>query len=298
LFFVFVSIMLSAEEPRTSASVPGFELTECEVSVIRALRMTDKSEFEEAREELMRGIATDVQCVSALLLMRFLRIDHPSIFGPTDISVEDMLSHAQKAPTMERDRANKMCDFLAAELSTSPTALFLCGSLAEKVRNKVTEALEFYRKSASLGCAAAQFNIGCLYSSGIGVDVDKAEAAKWFQLAADQGRANAQNNLGVLYLTGQGVPMDRKKAADLFKEASKNGHVTARQNYLMAVRPATPLKLPTVKGYLLENPVESPREQMEPWNPSGGDDENVPLAKPTGRKRGPSFSQRFFASHR
>jgi len=291
--------MLGSEDTRAAPVVSGIELTECENSTVRAIRMMDKAEFSDAREELMKGISSQKDNVAALLLMRFLRLDQPQVFGPTDISADDMLSRAQKAGPESRERATVMCDYLSKALSESPSALFLCGSLAEKVQNDMDSAFLYYRKSGERGCAAAQFNIGCFYSSGTGVDVDKAEAAQWFELAANQGRANAQNNLGVLYLTGQGVPQDRKKAAELFRAASKQGHANARQNYLMAVRPVGNLKLPTAKEPIPEAPLVSPREEMEPWNPTGGNGtEDVPLNglnKP--RKRRWSFSNRFFGGN-
>lgn len=243
----------------------------------------------------MDGMRTNLNCVSALLLMRFLRLDHPQVFGATDISPEEMLARAQKAPAEERERTSKMREYISSELPDSQTGLFLCGSLCEKVDNDVKEALHYYIMSAELGCAAAQFNLGCFYNSGIGTEVDKAEAAKWFQLASDQGRANAQNNLGVLYLTGQGVPQDHKKAAELFKAAAKQGHTSARQNYLMAARPVTPLKLPMSKGSIPSDPIVSPREEVEPWDPKGNTGgEDVPLTGGQGRKRRTSFSIRFF----
>ena len=55
------------------------------------------------------------------------------------------------------------------------------------------------------GDAAAQYNLGFMYSKGLGVAQDYRQAAKWFQKAAEQGFAWAQANLGVLYYNGQGV---------------------------------------------------------------------------------------------
>jgi len=271
---------------------PPFELTDCEKCVIRAITMLDKNNPSDAREELMRGIQTDHECPSALLLMRYIRLDIPSVFGSTDISPEEMLTRAQKAPAEARERAKKFALYLAEAYPSSPSAVFLCGSVLEKVSNNIKEALPHYTHSAELGCAAAQFNIGCFYSTGLVVEQDKEIAARWFQLAADQGRANAQNNLGVLYLTGQGVPQDRKKAAELFKAASAQGHTAARQNYLLAVKPQTPLKLPSTKT-LPEEPLVSPRDNDEPWDPSGNT-EDVPLTGGGSKKRRWSFSTRFF----
>jgi len=279
--------MLSTEDSEE------FTLTDCEKCIVKSLGMIDKSDFRSAREELMDGLTYDIQNVSALLLMRYIRIDHSHVFGETDISAEEMLRRATEAPTMERERARKFAEYLAANHSRSPSALFLCGSIDEKVQKNLSSAIKFYIKSANLGFAAAQYNVGCFYSNGIGVPENKAEAAKWYQLAADQNRPNAQNNLGVLYLNGQGVPEDRKKAIELFKRAAKSGHVSAKQNYQLAIRPAG-IKLPTAAGSVPDCPIESPREELEPWDVSGSKDEDVPLTGAGKSKRRFSFSQRFF----
>jgi len=283
--------MLSVlEEPSVA---PTFELTECEKHLINAIKYIDQEKPAEAREELMDGIKSDLECVSALLMMRFIRLDCPRVFGSTDISAEEMLSRAQKASAEERERARLLSGYLAQAYPGSPAALFLCGSVKEKVDCDIPASIPFYTRSAELGCAAAQFNIGCFCSTGVGVDLDKEEAAKWFKMASDQGRANAQNNLGVLYLTGQGVEQDRKKAAELFKLASAQGHVAARQNYLIAVKPQTQLKIPSASAQPVE-PLVSPREDVQPWDPSGdGNSEDVPLTG-GGKKRRWSFSTRFF----
>jgi len=281
--------MLDADQP--AASVGAFTASECEKCVIKACRLLDEKDPAGAREELMEGIRSDMGNCSALLLMRFIRLDTPKVFGATDISPEEMLSRAQKAPHEQRERAKLFCKYLAENQASSPTSLFLCGSITEKVTDDINAALAYYKKSAELGNAAAQFNIGCFYNSGIVVDVDKEEAAKWFQLAADQGRANALNNLGVLYLSGQGVAQDRKKAAALFKAASERGHAAARKNYLLAIKPEGNLKIPTA-GNIQEAPIVSPRDYNEPFDPS----QNTESLSLTGgsRKRRFSFSKRFF----
>ena len=43
----------------------------------------------------------------------------------------------------------------------------------------------------SLNDAVALFNLGYMYGSGRGVDLDDTEAARWYRLAADQGHVDA-----------------------------------------------------------------------------------------------------------
>lgn len=277
----------------------GFALSGCEEAVVEAIRLMDAGRFSDARERLMDGLMGDTYCVSALLLMRSLRLDYPRVFGPTDITPEEMLQRALGAPADRRDRARAFSRYLEKAFAGSRTALFLCGSVAEKIACDPAAAFDLYTRAAEMGNPAAQFNLGCFYSMGQGVAMDKAAAARWFKLAADQGKANAQNNLGVLYLSGQGVPQDRAKAAELFKLAADQGHANAKTNYAIATRPVTPLKLPTenvVHGFC-DAPLESPRECDEPWNQNEQQDEeeDMPLngtKKP--RRRRMSFSARFF----
>jgi len=69
-------------------------------------------------------------------------------------------------------------------------------------------ALRHWRPLARQGNADAQFQLGSLYSSGLGVPQDYVEAAKWYRLAAEQGEADGHFGLGLLYLKGFGVPKD------------------------------------------------------------------------------------------
>ena len=70
----------------------------------------------------------------------------------------------------------------------------------------------WFRRAAERGNAAAQYNMGASYATGVGVEKNDAEAAKWFHRAADQGMAFAELNLGLLYAAGRGVPQDNVEA--------------------------------------------------------------------------------------
>ena len=61
---------------------------------------------------------------------------------------------------------------------------------------------------AEKGDARAQYNLGLLYASGLGVTHDYQAALKWHRMAAQQGHAGAQNELAQMYAKGQGVPQD------------------------------------------------------------------------------------------
>ena len=65
---------------------------------------------------------------------------------------------------------------------------------------------------AEKGDARAQYNLGLLYASGLGVAHDYQAALKWHRMAAKQGHAGAQNELAQMYSKGQGVPQDYVRA--------------------------------------------------------------------------------------
>jgi TPR repeat protein len=65
-----------------------------------------------------------------------------------------------------------------------------------------------FRPLAEKGMAAAQTNLGLLYSKGWGVRADDAHALKWYRLAAKQNQPIAQNNLGAMFIKGIGGPKD------------------------------------------------------------------------------------------
>lgn len=98
-----------------------------------------------------------------------------------------------------------------------------------------TAAIKF-RLVASQGVDTAQYNLGYMYSEGLGVVQDYAEAARWYRMAAEQGYSSAQFNLGGLYYRGEGVGQDYTQAARLYRLAAEQGHAAAQHqlgiNYL------------------------------------------------------------------
>jgi len=91
-------------------------------------------------------------------------------------------------------------------------------------------AMSEWKPLAEQGDVSAQYNLGLLYESGLGVVQDAFEAVKWYRLAADQGDASAQYNLGVIYDEGHGVPQDYTKAVKWYKLAAEQGDASAQSN--------------------------------------------------------------------
>ncbi len=87
-----------------------------------------------------------------------------------------------------------------------------------------------YRAAAQQGDATAQFNLGCAYANGRGVDKDYAQALSWHRKAAAQGHSGAQNNVGWMYDSGHGVTKNVEEAAKWYLQAAKNGSAVAQNN--------------------------------------------------------------------
>ena len=97
------------------------------------------------------------------------------------------------------------------------------------------QAYEIWKPLADAGDASAQFGLAVIYEKGGGtIAQDLQAAAKWYELAAVQGVAAAQNNLGHMYSQGLGVGKDKARAVELWKEASKGGHILAYYNLGLA----------------------------------------------------------------
>ena len=69
----------------------------------------------------------------------------------------------------------------------------------------------------------SQYNLGIMYSFGLGVFPDYKPAVKWYTMAAEQGNPLAQYNLGRLYYLGKGVPENLVYAHMWANQASSTG---------------------------------------------------------------------------
>jgi TPR repeat protein len=109
-----------------------------------------------------------------------------------------------------------------------PTAPERATSAQRNVQSDYAEAAKWWRKAADQGDAAAQSDLGWLYTSGQGVEPNYAEAAAWFRKSAEQGNPNGQHWLGHCYLSGRGVGKDETEAFKCFREAANNGNIAAQ----------------------------------------------------------------------
>jgi TPR repeat protein len=93
-------------------------------------------------------------------------------------------------------------------------------------------AFLLYEKAAETGYFKAQYNLGCFYDSGTGVEENKEKAFEYFLLSSAQGFAAAQSELGVYY-KHKIVPSICKNV-DIDEEAKRWWNASASQGYVRA----------------------------------------------------------------
>ncbi len=82
-------------------------------------------------------------------------------------------------------------------------------------------------KLSNRGNVSAQYNLGLMFSVGLGTTQDYKKAFEWYKKAAEQGYAPAQYNLGSMFVNGQGTTEDHKQAFEWYKKAAEQGEVDA-----------------------------------------------------------------------
>lgn len=92
-----------------------------------------------------------------------------------------------------------------------------------KERGEYKQAMEWAKKGAAQGNAAADYLMGTFYTHGYGVDVNHDEAIKWYKLAAEKGHARAQADVATCYANGEGVKRDERQMAYWYEKAAAQG---------------------------------------------------------------------------
>jgi hypothetical protein len=77
---------------------------------------------------------------------------------------------------------------------------------AAKLGNVI--ALKKLIKRANFANVEAQYNLGGMYKSGEGVDIDYQKSLFWYSVAAINGSTEAKNHLSMMYETGELVKDD------------------------------------------------------------------------------------------
>ncbi len=81
---------------------------------------------------------------------------------------------------------------------------------------------------AGEGDMESQYDLGKMYTEGVGVDTDMKKAIDWYEKAAVQGYEKAQYKLGLIYYSDGNGKKDQPRAFKLFKEAAEKDYPAAQ----------------------------------------------------------------------
>lgn len=109
------------------------------------------------------------------------------------------------------------------------------------------KARNIWEELASRGDAQAMNNLGVLYDSGKGVEIDAGRAVHWFAQAANSGNPSGMSNYGRMLEQGRGIAANVSEAARWFDRAARHGQPEAQYNL----------------GYLYEHGHGVPRSDVD-----------------------------------
>ena len=134
-------------------------------------------------------------------------------------------------------------------------AQFSLGQLYETgvgVPQDLAQAQVWYRRAADRGNTYAMQNLGFLLAAGTDGRTDYPAAIPWFRQAADFGVRDSQYNLAVILAWGMGTPRNPVEAYKWFTLAAKSGDQEAAAKRDEIARELSPADLTTAKA-LAEN---------------------------------------------
>lgn len=105
----------------------------------------------------------------------------------------------------------------------------LCFLLSTLSGSETHESFWETYTAALRGDKAAQFQVGVIYESGLGIEQNQTQAAQWFEKSALQGHVDAQYNIALMYASGRGVKEDEGIAMMWFARAAKQGDKESRK---------------------------------------------------------------------
>ena len=87
-----------------------------------------------------------------------------------------------------------------------------------------TSGEHWYGLAAAQGNLDAQYRLGVMYESGVGVSTDLVHAGQWYRKAAEQGHAASALSLGQLYARGEGVKKSNRLALQWIRKSADLGN--------------------------------------------------------------------------
>jgi hypothetical protein len=136
-----------AKEPKK----PDLEIpAKLSAEVLTALDGMDVKDWAGARDRLVDALALDDQFVSALLLIRTLRLARPSVFKQGDITIDEVKKRIEGTSAEAKERSKRFVESLASSQTslTSGSRMFLVGLWNDWIEMDPIEAVGWYRKAA------------------------------------------------------------------------------------------------------------------------------------------------------
>jgi TPR repeat protein len=120
------------------------------------------------------------------------------------------------------------------DVSMNPEQRLVAAQQALGEQDFVT-ARRYWEPLAESGQAEAQYGLGFLYESGLGLARSDKSAFDWYRQAAEQSHPRAQFNLGILYMEGRGVVPNEGLGLYWIQSAADKNDARARE-YLVEFR--------------------------------------------------------------
>jgi TPR repeat protein len=111
--------------------------------------------------------------------------------------------------------------------AAAETNVGLLYSQGKGIKQDYAQALDWYKKAAMQNYPDAEYNLGVLYQDGKGIAADPKEARRWFTYSANSGNVRAQMKLADIYMKGAGVDVDTKEAVKWLEMAADKGNPQA-----------------------------------------------------------------------
>lgn len=92
------------------------------------------------------------------------------------------------------------------------------------------KALPILRKSAELGNAEAQYNLGYFLQNGVGIAKNEKEAFEWYKKSSENGFNDGHYAMMMAYGNGIGIEVDGEKAFEYALKCANNDDATCMWN--------------------------------------------------------------------
>ncbi|MGB5338057.1 MAG: tetratricopeptide repeat protein [Gammaproteobacteria bacterium] len=123
-----------------------------------------------------------------------------------------------------RDKAIEWYEKAAAQNNSKAVSRL---KLMQASRERFKKELD----QAGKGSIESQYNLGNMFTRGIGIDTNLKEAREWYRKAADTGHEKAEYQLGLIYYEGRGVSKNAVTAYQWFNKSAEKKYPPA-QYYL------------------------------------------------------------------